>query len=136
MATACAKRHHSDPFKDFNTTLKLALRMFRARMPSLELTFTFMLAGYKMMKTVSRRWPYRYFADSIAAPYAASMHARDEAFFMDPRLFSVPGNEQVCDELRAGWRTLSDADKAHVWDTCEVLLSKGVVCSQVKARCE
>lgn len=131
-----AKAHHSDAFRDFNTTMKLALRMARTRLPALEQQLTFMLMGYKMMKTVNKRWPYRYFSESIAGPYGARMRARDEPFFMEPGLFTVPGYEKICDELRAGWRELSDEDKSLVWDACDVLLSKGVACSMVRGRCE
>lgn len=131
-----ARRHHEDPFRDFNTALKLALRMFRARLAPMEAQLSFMLVGYKMMKTVNKRWPYRYFAESIAAPYAASMLARDEAFFLDPARFSVPGYEAVCDGLRAGWSALTEDDKRAVWDACAVLLAKGDACSRVKARGE
>lgn len=118
-----SRRYHSCPHRDFNTTLKHVLRALRAKLPGMDGTLAFMLASYKMMKTVNRRWPQRYFAEALGA-HAERIAARDEAFFNDPASFEVPGNEQVVGEVRAGWKLLSAADKAFVWDCCDALLAK------------
>lgn len=128
-----ARKFHSCPFKDFNTTVKHVLRMLRGRMPAMEQQFTFMLAGYKMMKTINKRWPQRYYHEAIHVPYGARVAARDEAFFVAPGSFRVEGYDELVGDLLGAWRALGAGDKDVVWEALEVLHAKCGACAAARA---
>lgn len=117
------------PFREFNSTLKRFLRSMRDRFPEADGALTAMIVAYKMMKSMNRKWPQRFFHDSLLAPNEEHLRRRDEAFFLDPAGFRLPGCEAIVDSLRAEWRRMDARGKELVWDSVALLVEKSEACA-------
>jgi hypothetical protein len=91
-----------------------------------------MLAGYKVLKTVNKTLPHKYFHEHLNEPHGHCLRNRDDSSLFDdcyvpPMLFS-----NVINSLKMIWKSTNTETKDTIWLHIQVLMQLNDCCLEYK----
>lgn len=109
----------NSPYKEFNAHVKEFVR-------ELDRTFDvwcfkFMMAGYKMLKSMHKSLPHKYFQEFVYLPHGKGIKQCDETSFFDPAYQPPPLYNNMVESLKGIWKGLDDQTKQTIWKHLNVL---------------
>jgi hypothetical protein len=118
----------SNPYKDLNKHIK---DFFRELDKTYDVwCFKMMLAGYKILKTMKKSLPHKYFQEYVYIPHAEGIKKRDDAYMLSyepPKLYA-----SLVKTLREMWIQQDQATKNTIWDHLNVLLVLNEKCIEYR----
>lgn len=101
-----------DPYKEFNHALKFFMRELMKVFPDVS-ELKLMFGMYKMMKTLGRKRPQKYFQELVQDHYKELL-ARDATYFlsMDP---VDPTLKKIIVPLKGGYERLDAENQDAIW---------------------
>lgn len=117
-----------DCYREFNKALKFFMRELMRLHPDVcELKLMFSL--YKMMKTVNRKSPQRYFQELIE-PHADDLLKNNVSYFLSND-FDDPASSRIISKLKQEYQLMSEENKETVWKHMIVLYHLSVKCTKI-----
>lgn len=119
-----------DCYREFNKALKFFMRELMKIHPDVgELKLMFSL--YKVMKTVNRKSPQRYFQELIE-PHADDLIKKNVNYFLSSD-FDDPASSKIISRFKKEYVLMSDENKETVWKHMVVLYHLSLKCSKIDA---
>lgn len=112
------------PFKRFNKYFKMFIRELSKSYPQVG-EYKFILAGYKILKTVSKKLPLKLWKDTITNDMIDAITQKNGDYFTSPE-FTVAGYENISDMMKREWKGMDTHSRDIVWQhmQCLVVLSR------------
>lgn len=117
-----------ESYKNFNKSLKFFMRELMSmypNMPELKLMFSF----YKIMKTVSKKSPQKYFYEMIS-PHHNELINKNLGFFMSDDIVEDPVVKKMLGPLREEYLRMSQDNKDMIYNHIVVLYKLSLICEQ------
>lgn len=117
-----------DCYKNFNKSLKFFMRELMSLYPNmgeLKLLFSF----YKVMKTVSKKSPQKYFHEVIY-PHHAKLLNKNIEFLMNEDLFEDPSIKKMVMPLKEEYLRMTQQNKDMIYNHIIVLYKLSLICEQ------
>lgn len=116
-----------DPYKTFNTNLKFFMRELMQVYPNvLELKLMFSL--YKLMKTVSKKAPQKYFY-SIIHPNSKQLLSKELDYFFTIQ-YEDTTIQKMIGPLKSEYDQMSEENKDMIWKHLIVLYKLSLQCDE------
>lgn len=114
-------------FKEFNKALKLFMRELIKVYPDIS-ELKLMFSIYKMMKTINKKSPQRYFHELIA-PHSDDLLKKDMVFFLSKE-FDDAISSKIISRLKSEYYMMNEENKDMVWKHIVVLYHLSVKCTK------
>lgn len=111
----------SAPYKEFNKYAKDFLRELD-RVYVNEWCFKFMLQCYKLIKSMKKSLPHKYFQQMVNIPHGPHLRNRDDSSIFDEAYKPPALYANLVQRLKELWRNLDETTKATIWNHLHVLL--------------
>lgn len=117
-----------ESYINFNKALKFFMRELISMYPTMpELKLMFSL--YKVMKTVSKKTPQKYFHEAIA-PHHSELLNKNLEFLMKEELFDDPAVKKMIGPLRDEYEKMSKENKDMIYNHIVFLYKLSLICEQ------
>lgn len=121
----------SSPYKAFNTQLKEFIRELD-RIYENESCFKFIIAGYKVLKTMKKSLPHKYFQEMVNIPHGEYLRNKDDSSVFSETYVPPPLYANIVNRLRDLWKTMDPGTKETVWNYIHVLLALNDKCIEYR----
>lgn len=101
-------------YKDFNRATKLFIRELIANFPHIK-EFKKMHLLYKIMKTVSKKSPSKYFYNMVVKDYADDLMNKNFDVFLSDEFDDPTVEAGIFATLKNEFRNLDDANRDAIW---------------------
>ena len=118
-----------DVYKEFNHALKTLLRELIAAYPMVK-ELKPMLLLYKVMKTVNRKMPQKYFHQLIAEHHYNNIISKNYDFFISDD-FNDKEVSYIMSPLKNIFKTLTEDERTIIWEHMILLLSCNNKCIKI-----
>jgi hypothetical protein len=120
------KKQMEDVYKEFNHCLKTFMRELMSGFPDVrELKIMFGL--YKVMKTMSKKMPQRYFHQLIAEKHSSDIINKNYSYFLSDE-FDDKDVSYILKPIKNSFAELDNHNKDIIWKHMIVLLSYNKRC--------
>lgn len=117
-----------ESYKNFNKALKFFMRELMSmypNMPELKLMFSF----YKVMKTVNKKAPEKYFYD-LVAPYHNDLLKKNLECFMKEDIVEDPTIKKMLGPLKEEYQKMKPENKDMIYNHIILLYKLSLICEQ------
>lgn len=117
-----------ESYKNFNKALKFFMRELISmypHMPELKLMFSF----YKIMKTVSKKAPQKYFQE-LVAPHHTDLVNKNLECFMREDIVEDPTIRKMLGPLKQEYHKMNQENKDMIYNHIIVLYKLSLICEQ------
>lgn len=119
-----------NPYVEFNLHLKHLIRCLKTSYPEIKELYI-MYGLYKIMKTVNKKMPQKYFHKLVADKYSNDIINKNFDIFMSDE-FDDPDVTYILIPLKLKFNLLSNDEKNIIWEHLIVLLSLNKRCIESK----
>ena len=121
----------ASPYKQFNQQLKTFFRECDKSFEDL-LCFKVMLGAYKLLKSMNKTLPQKYWQQYVMIEHRKSIQERSDNSFFSPDFVPPPLYNNIVETLKNKWITLDNQTKSTIFDHMQVLAALSDRCVEFR----
>lgn len=115
------------PYTKFNKYFKTFVRELGKTYPDVS-EYKWMLAGYKVLKTINKKFPYKLWSDCITEDIVAAIFRKDDSYFFRPD-FHIKGYDNVTQMMKREWPRVDAHSRDMIWQHMMCLVALAQHCA-------